>query len=98
VTARLPVAYVGATGSRRTRVDRLERLRSAGLDASYLARLHSPLGRRGLGARPRPETAPSILAEVVSGRTGGSGAPLSRTGGAIPRGDAPDPPLPLQAV
>ena len=79
---RLPVAYVGAMGSRRTHLDRLERLRAVGLEESRIARLHSPLGL-DLGARSPQETALSIAAEIVSGRQGGSGAPLARTSGAI---------------
>ncbi|MGW1798801.1 XdhC family protein [Streptomyces sp. NPDC001984] len=79
---RLPVAYVGAMGSRRTHRDRLERLRAVGLDEGQLARLHSPLGL-DLGARSPQETALSIAAEIVGGRHGGSGMPLSRTSGAI---------------
>jgi xanthine dehydrogenase accessory factor len=79
---RLPVGYVGAMGSRRTHVDRLERLRAAGLDAAQLARLHSPLGL-DLGARTPQETALSIVAEIVSARLGGSGLPLRLTSGAI---------------
>lgn len=94
---RLPVGYVGAMGSRRTHVDRLERLRAAGLDASQLARLHSPLGL-DLGARSPQETALSIVAEIVSARLGGSGLPLSRTSGAIHPGDVPGDRLPAQAV
>ncbi|MFF3876682.1 XdhC family protein [Streptomyces sp. NPDC001978] len=79
---RLPVAYVGAMGSRRTHRDRLERLRAVGLDEGQLARLHSPIGL-DLGARSPQETALSIAAEIVGGRHGGSGMPLTRTSGAI---------------
>ncbi|MFD3456142.1 XdhC family protein [Streptomyces sp. NPDC058691] len=79
---RLPVAYVGAMGSRRTHHDRLERLRAVGLDEGQLARLHSPIGL-DLGARSPQETALSIAAEIVGGRHGGSGMPLTRTSGAI---------------
>jgi xanthine dehydrogenase accessory factor len=84
---RLPVAYVGAMGSRRTHDDRLKRLRAAGLDDIQLARLRSPLGL-DLGARSPQETALSIAAEIVSARHGGSGIPLTRTSGAIHHPDA----------
>ncbi|MFF9086793.1 XdhC family protein [Streptomyces sp. NPDC014991] len=73
---RLPVAYVGAMGSRRTHLDRNERLREVGVSEPELARLHSPIGL-DLGARTPEETALSIAAEIVAGRRGGSGAPLT---------------------
>ncbi|MEU0159083.1 XdhC/CoxI family protein [Streptomyces sp. NPDC006261] len=73
---RLPVAYVGAMGSRRTHLDRNERLREVGLTDRELARLHSPIGL-DLGARTPEETALSIAAEVVAVRRGGSGTPLT---------------------
>ncbi|MEU0331873.1 XdhC/CoxI family protein [Streptomyces sp. NPDC006193] len=73
---RLPVAYVGAMGSRRTHLDRLGRLREVGVTEPELARLRSPIGL-DLGARTPEETALSIAAEIVAGRRGGSGAPLT---------------------
>ncbi|PUB31969.1 xanthine dehydrogenase accessory factor [Promicromonospora sp. AC04] len=73
---RMPVAYVGAMGSRRTHEERLTRLRDAGLADHELARLHSPIGL-DLGARTPQETALSIAAEIVAHRHGGTGAPLS---------------------
>ncbi|MEV0260129.1 XdhC/CoxI family protein [Streptomyces sp. NPDC050617] len=73
---RLPVAYVGAMGSRRTHLDRLARLRDAGLTEEELARLHSPIGL-DLGARTPEETALSIGGEIVASRRGGTGAPLT---------------------
>jgi xanthine dehydrogenase accessory factor len=72
---RLPVAYVGAMGSRRTHLDRLTRLRAAGLTDLHLARLHSPIGL-DLGARTPEETAISITADIVATRYGASGGPL----------------------
>jgi xanthine dehydrogenase accessory factor len=71
----LPVAFVGAMGSRRTHQDREKRLRDAGLTDSELARLHSPIGL-DLGARTPEETALSIAAEITASLYGGSGAPL----------------------
>ncbi|MFJ9645816.1 XdhC family protein [Streptomyces sp. NPDC101206] len=78
---RLPVAYVGAMGSRRTHDDRNRRLREVGVTELELARLRSPIGL-DLGARSPEETALSIAAEIVANRRGGSGAAL--TGGHIP--------------
>ncbi|MDQ0904877.1 xanthine dehydrogenase accessory factor [Streptomyces canus] len=72
---RLPVAYVGAMGSRSTHADRQRRLYEAGLSDHELARLHSPIGL-DLGARTPEETAVSIVAEIVALRHGGSGASL----------------------
>ncbi|MEU3828521.1 XdhC/CoxI family protein [Streptomyces sp. SID161] len=73
---RLPVAYVGAMGSRRTHLDRNDRLRDVGVTELELARLRSPIGL-DLGARTPEETALSIAAEIVAGRRGGSGAALT---------------------
>ena len=72
---RMPVAYVGAMGSRRTHEERLTRLRDAGLTSSELDRLHSPIGL-DLGAHTPQETALSIAAEITAHQHGGSGAPL----------------------
>ncbi|MFF7278393.1 XdhC family protein [Streptomyces griseorubiginosus] len=73
---KLPVAYVGAMGSRRTHLDRNERLREVGLTELELARLRSPIGL-DLGARTPEETALSIAAEIVANRRGGSGVSLT---------------------
>jgi xanthine dehydrogenase accessory factor len=73
---RLPVAYVGAMGSRRTHLDRERRLREVGVTQAELARLRSPIGL-DLGARTPEETAVSIAAELVAVRGGGSGVPLA---------------------
>jgi xanthine dehydrogenase accessory factor len=78
----LPLAYVGAMGSRRTHDDRLNRLREAGAGAGALARLASPIGL-DLGARTPEETAVSIAAEIVALRWGGTGARLSDGAGPI---------------
>jgi xanthine dehydrogenase accessory factor len=73
---RLPVAYVGAMGSRRTHEDRDRRLREAGVSERELARLRSPIGL-DLGARTPEETALSIAAEIIATRHGGTGRPLT---------------------
>lgn len=84
---RLPVAFVGAMGSRRTHEDRDRRLRETGLTARERARLRSPIGL-DLGARTPEETALSIAAEIVAARRGGSGVPL--TGSRTPIHHDPD--------
>jgi xanthine dehydrogenase accessory factor len=81
---RLPIAYVGAMGSRDTHHDRLARLVQAGLTESELSRLSSPIGL-DLGARTPEETAISIAAEIIAKRWEGGGRPLSETDGAIHR-------------
>ncbi|MFE7210448.1 XdhC family protein [Streptomyces sp. NPDC057611] len=73
---RLPVAYVGAMGSRRTHLDRNRRLREVGVTELELARLRSPIGL-DLGARTPEETALSIASEIVADRRGGSGVSLA---------------------
>ncbi|MFJ4715583.1 XdhC family protein [Streptomyces sp. NPDC088785] len=73
---RLPVAYVGAMGSRRTHLARNERLRDVGVGELELARLRSPIGL-DLGARTPEEVAVSIASEIVAARRGGSGVSLT---------------------
>ncbi|MBQ1093586.1 XdhC family protein [Streptomyces sp. B93] len=85
---RLPVAYVGAMGSRRTHEDRVRRLRAVGVTQRELDRLRSPIGL-DLGARTPEETALSIAAEFVADRYGGSGLPLTMTRTPIHRDPAP---------
>jgi xanthine dehydrogenase accessory factor len=77
-----PAAYIGAMGSRRTHDDRMKRLRETELGEAELSRLRSPVGL-DLGARTPEEVAVSVAAEIVALRWGGSGAPLTVTGGAI---------------
>lgn len=67
--------YVGAVGSRKTQVDRRQRLKDAGVTDDQLARLHGPIGL-DLGGRAPAETALSIMAEIVAARYGGSGVPM----------------------
>lgn len=82
VALKLPVAYVGAMGSRRTHDDRMARLRETSLTEADLARLHSPIGL-DLGARTPEETAISITAEIIAARWAGTTAPLTGSRGPI---------------
>lgn len=84
VALRLPVAYVGAMGSRRTHENRVRRLRERGLGDAELARLASPIGL-DLGARTPEETAVSVAAEIIAVRWGGTGRRLTGTAGRIHR-------------
>jgi xanthine dehydrogenase accessory factor len=81
----LPVAYVGALGSRRTHDERVRMLLEAGVDTGELTRLHSPIGL-DLGAATPEETAVSILAEVIAVRSGRDARPLGETTGPIHAG------------
>ncbi|MFD6423252.1 XdhC family protein [Streptomyces sp. NPDC060198] len=76
---RLPVAYVGAMGSRRVHGERVARLRAEGVTEAQLARLASPIGL-DLGGRTPEETAISVAAQLVARRHGGTGLPLASTG------------------
>jgi xanthine dehydrogenase accessory factor len=76
------VSYIGAMGSRQTHIDRLDRLREAGLTEAELGRLASPIGL-DLGARTPEETAVSITAEIIARRWGGGGGPLAEVSGRI---------------
>ncbi|MFJ8165682.1 XdhC family protein [Streptomyces sp. NPDC096136] len=78
---RLPLAYVGAMGSRRTHAERTERLRAEGVTEVELARLRSPIGL-DLGGRTPEETAVAIAAELTAVRHGATATPL--TGGRNP--------------
>lgn len=80
----VPVAFVGALGSRRTHADRMARLREEGITEDQLRRLHSPLGL-DLNARTPEETAISIAAQIIAETSGGSGRALSDTDGPIHR-------------
>jgi xanthine dehydrogenase accessory factor len=87
---RLPVAYVGAMGSRATHEARMRGLAQAGLTDAELARLSSPIGL-DLKAGTPAETAISIAAEMIALARGGSGRRLTETTGpvhaAAPRAD-----------
>jgi xanthine dehydrogenase accessory factor len=79
---RLPLAYVGAMGSRRTNERRLAELQERGMSEAELARLHAPIGL-DIGSRTPEETAVSIASEIIAARWGGSGAPLRTAEGPI---------------
>lgn len=83
----LPVAYIGAMGSRRADRERRTRLRAAGLTDEQLGRLHSPIGLE-LGGQTPEETAVAIAAEIVAVRRGGSARPLAATDRPIHPGSA----------
>lgn len=93
VALRLPLAYVGAMGSRRTHDDRLDRLRELGLSEAELATLASPIGL-DLGARTPEETAVSIAAEIIARRCNGSGERLTSGTGRIHQDRQADRPAP----
>lgn len=77
------VGYLGAMGSRRTCVERLERLAADGADMDIVrARLHAPIGL-DLGGRTPEETAIAICAEIIAARTGRPSSSLSGTAGPI---------------
>ena len=82
VALKLPLAYLGAMGSRRTHADRVARLRELGVTEAELSRLRAPIGL-DIGARTPEETAVSIAAEIIGARWGGSGAPLHDAEGPI---------------
>jgi xanthine dehydrogenase accessory factor len=84
VALRMPLAYLGAMGSRHTNDDRLVRLKELGFTDAELARLHAPIGL-DVGGRTPEETAVSIGAEIIASRWGGTGAPLRDAAGPIHR-------------
>jgi xanthine dehydrogenase accessory factor len=63
------VGYLGAMGSRRTTIERADRLREVGLVDAEIARVMGPIGL-DIGSRTPEETAISIVAEIIALRTG----------------------------
>ena len=76
------VGYIGVMGSRKTHEDRINRLHEVGVIEEEMSRLRSPIGL-DIGARTPEETAISIVAEIISLRTGRSSKSLSGTSGPI---------------
>ena len=74
--------YIGALGSRRTQVDREERLRARGVGEDELARISAPCGL-DLGARTPSETAVAVLGEILALRSGKRGGRLAAARGPI---------------
>jgi len=70
--------YVGALGSRRNQERRRERLLEAGVHEDSIDRIHGPCGL-DIGAESQPETALSMLGEIVGVRNGREGGPLKTT-------------------
>lgn len=64
-----PAFYVGALGSRKTHLQRVERLLADGLTQTDLDRLHAPIGLN-IGGRSAAEIALGIMAEIVAVRNG----------------------------
>ena len=69
--------YIGALGSRRNQERRRERLLDAGVDEADFERIHGPCGL-DIGAESQPETALSILAEIIAVRHAREGGTLKR--------------------
>jgi xanthine dehydrogenase accessory factor len=59
------VAYVGAIGSRKTGLERNERLLRQGLSSEQISRIHGPIGL-DLGGKSPEEMALAIMAEIVA--------------------------------
>lgn len=71
------VAYIGAIGSRKTQLERFERLRQQGFTEEQLAKIYGPVGL-DLGGRSTEETALAILAEITAVRYGREGGFMRR--------------------
>jgi xanthine dehydrogenase accessory factor len=76
------VGYLGAMGSRATHERRAIRLREEGVTDDELARIKAPIGI-DIGGRTPEETAVSIVAEIISLRTGHAAPSLTQGEGSI---------------
>ena len=79
---RTSAGYIGAVGSRKTNVDRRQRLLDAGATDADLNRLYGPIGLNIGGSSPE-EMAISILGEIIAVRNGRSGGSLKAASGGI---------------
>ncbi|MDR6415201.1 XdhC family protein [Pseudarthrobacter sulfonivorans] len=96
----LDLAYVGAMGSRRSHLQRVDDLLNAGVRPERIAQLHSPIGL-DLGAVTPAEVAVSVTAELIASRSRKqSCTPLRDTSGPIhqPAAFAGLPPAPQPAT
>ena len=85
----LDFAYVGAMGSRRSHLQRVDELLNAGVPPERIAQLHSPIGL-DLGAVTPAEVAVSVTAELIAARNRTAACmPLRDTSGAIHHPAAP---------
>ncbi|MFD4431836.1 XdhC family protein [Nocardia sp. NPDC058497] len=76
------IAFLGALGSRQAHTNRTRRLHEAGLTATEISRIRSPLGL-DIAAHTPEETAISILAQILADRAGATARPLHTTHGPI---------------
>ena len=68
-------AYIGMIGSRRRVRAAFEQLAREGFDATWLTRVHAPIGLH-LGGETPAEIAVAIAAEMILAEKGGTGRPL----------------------
>ncbi len=93
----LDLAYVGAMGSRRSHLQRVDDLLNAGVRPERIAQLHSPIGL-DLGAVTPAEVAVSVTAEIIAARSrAASCAPLRDTSGPLHQHPAA-PPAPTHVI
>lgn len=93
----LDLAYVGAMGSRRSHLQRVDDLLNAGVRPERIAQLHSPIGL-DLGAVTPEEVAVSVTAEIIAARSrAASCAPLRDTSGPLHQHPAA-PPAPTHVI
>ncbi len=57
--------YIGALGSKKTHINRCDRLKEAGFSENEINSIHGPIGIK-LGGKSAPEIALSIIAQLVS--------------------------------